>query len=51
MYEADAASPKLKDWYGLLVDQALLAEGSEIKDPAGYVSRVNVLLTEVLAKG
>jgi molecular chaperone HtpG len=51
LHEADAASPKLKDWYALLVDQALLAEGSEIKDPAGYVSRVNVLLTEVLAKG
>ena len=51
MYEADAANPKLKDWYGLLVDQALLAEGSDIKDPAGYVTRVNVLLTEVLTKG
>lgn len=51
IHEADAASPRLKDWYGLLVDQALLAEGSEIKDPAGYVARVNVLLTEVLAKG
>ena len=51
IHEADAASTRLKDWYALLVDQALLAEGSEIKDPAGYVSRVNVLLTEVLAKG
>ena len=51
LHAADAASPKLKEWYSLLVDQALLAEGSEIKDPAGYVSRVNVLLTEVLAKG
>jgi molecular chaperone HtpG len=51
LHEADSASPKLKDWYALLVDQALLAEGSEIKDPAGYVARVNGLLTEVLAKG
>jgi molecular chaperone HtpG len=51
MYDADAANPKLKDWYGLLVDQALLAEGSEIKDPAGYVSRVNGFLADMLAKG
>jgi molecular chaperone HtpG len=51
LYEADAANPKLKDWYGLLVDQSLLAEGSEIKDPAGYVAKVNTFLTDMLAKG
>ena len=51
MYDADPANPKLKDWYVLMVDQALLAEGSEIKDPAGYVSKVNVFLTDMLAKG
>jgi molecular chaperone HtpG len=50
MYEADNANPKLGDWYKLLVDQALLAEGSEIKDPAGYVAKVNGFLAEVLAK-
>ena len=51
LYEADASNPKLKDWYGLLVDQSLLAEGSEIKDPAGYVAKVNAFLTDMLAKG
>ncbi len=51
MFTTDSTNPKLKDWYGLLVDQALLAEGSEIKDPAGYVSKVNGFLAEVLAKG
>jgi molecular chaperone HtpG len=50
MYDADGANPKLGDWYQLLVDQALLAEGSEIKDPAGYVAKVNGFLAEVLAK-
>jgi molecular chaperone HtpG len=50
MYESDHGNPKLKDWYELMVDQALLAEGSEIKDPAGYVAKVNNFLTEVLAK-
>ena len=51
MFETDKENPKLKDWYQLMVDQALLAEGSEIKDPAGYVAKVNSFLTEVLAKG
>jgi molecular chaperone HtpG len=51
LHEADPANPKLKDWYGLMVDQALLAEGSEIKDPAGYVAKVNGFLAEMLAKG
>jgi len=50
-FSENSEDPKLKDWYQLLVDQALLAEGSEIKDPAGYVSKVNGFLTEVLAKG
>ncbi|MDB5106918.1 MAG: heat shock protein Hsp90 [Fibrobacteres bacterium] len=50
MYAADPANPRLKDWYQLMVDQALLAEGSEIKDPAGYVAKVNTFLTDMLAK-
>jgi molecular chaperone HtpG len=49
-FEADPADPKLPAWYGVLVDQALLAEGSELKDPAGYVARVNGFLAEVLGK-
>ncbi len=49
-FEADANDPQLKEWYGVLVDQALLAEGSEVKDPAGYVNKVNRFLTEVLQK-
>ncbi len=32
----------------LLLDQALLAEGGELADPAGYVRRVNQLLLEAL---
>jgi molecular chaperone HtpG len=34
-FEANPSDPKLADWYGVLVDQALLAEGSDLKDPAG----------------
>jgi len=35
----------------LLFDQALLAEGGELADPAGYVRRVNILLVDALGKG
>jgi molecular chaperone HtpG len=49
-FEANPADPKLADWYGVLVDQALLAEGSDLKDPAGYVARVNGFLAEMLGR-
>lgn len=48
IWEANADDARLGDWYRVLVDQALLAEGSEVKDPAGYVARVNKFLVEVL---
>ncbi len=35
----------------LLFDQALLAAGGELADPAAYVRRVNVLLVEALSAG
>ncbi len=36
----------LADWAGLLFDQALLAEGGQLDDPAAFVKRVNRLLLE-----
>ncbi|MGI4815101.1 MAG: molecular chaperone HtpG [Janthinobacterium lividum] len=41
-------SPRLNDWSHLLFDQALLAEGGTLEDPASYVRRTNTLLTEQL---
>jgi molecular chaperone HtpG len=32
------------DWCHLLFDQALLAEGGTLEDPASYVRRTNTLL-------
>jgi molecular chaperone HtpG len=32
------------DWASLLYDQALLAEGGQLEDPAGFVRRCNALL-------
>ncbi len=40
----DAAGDKFKDWAHLLFDQALLAEGGTLADPASFVKRMNEML-------
>jgi molecular chaperone HtpG len=35
------------DWASVLLDQALLAEGGQLDDPAGFVKRVNTLMLEM----
>ena len=35
---------KFSDWVSLLFDQALLAEGGTLEDPAGFVKRMNQML-------
>ncbi len=35
---------KLADWASVLFDQALLAEGGQLEDPAGFVRRLNALM-------
>ncbi len=37
------------DWTSVLFDQALLAEGGQLDDPAGFVKRVNHLMLEMRA--
>ena len=39
-----ASSEHFDDLAGILFDQALLAEGGQLDDPAAYVRRVNALL-------
>ncbi|MGA2654852.1 MAG: molecular chaperone HtpG [Gammaproteobacteria bacterium] len=36
--------PQLTDWAHLLLDQAILAEGGQLDDPAAFVKRMNQLL-------
>jgi molecular chaperone HtpG len=38
---------RFADWAGLLFDQALLAEGGQLEDPAGFVRRSNELMLEL----
>lgn len=39
-----ADSANFDDWCHLLFDQALLAEGGALDDPASFVKRTNALL-------
>jgi molecular chaperone HtpG len=43
--ESDDA--RFGDWSSILFDQALLAEGGQLEDPASYVKRLNTLLLSV----
>jgi molecular chaperone HtpG len=40
----DAAGPRFGDWAHMLFDQALLAEGGSLADPASFVKRLNEML-------
>ncbi len=42
---------QFSDWSHVLFDQALLAEGGQLDDPAGFVSRLNGLLLKMTAGG
>jgi len=41
---------KFDDWAAVLFDQALLAEGGQLDDPASFVKRMNQLLLEMSGK-
>jgi len=40
---------RVGDWASLLFDQALLAEGARLEDPAGFVRRMNALMLGLTA--
>ena len=44
-----AESLHFDDWAAVLFDQALLAEGGQLDDPAGFVKRINHLMLEMRA--
>ena len=41
---------KLGDWSQLLLEQAQLAEGGQLDDPAGFVRRLNQMLLDAVAR-
>ncbi|PKN16586.1 MAG: molecular chaperone HtpG [Deltaproteobacteria bacterium HGW-Deltaproteobacteria-23] len=46
MYDSDKADPKLADYCELLLDQALLTEGSTIKDPLKFTKLISELMVK-----
>ncbi len=40
-------SVRFEDWAHILLDQAILAEGGQLEDPAGFVQRFNKILLEL----
>jgi molecular chaperone HtpG len=45
--EGGAPSARFADWARVLFDQALLAEGGTLEDPATFVKRINELMLEL----
>jgi molecular chaperone HtpG len=44
LYKKNAADPRLEKYSRLLFDQAVIAEGSKLKDPLAFGQRINELL-------
>jgi len=51
IFEQNAQDPRLDTYAKLLYDQAVIAEGSKLKDPAGFARRVNELMTKDATAG
>lgn len=47
--EAEREGSRFNDWAEVLFDQALLAEGGQLDDPATFVKRMNQLMLEMRA--
>jgi molecular chaperone HtpG len=48
-FDKNPADPRLESFGRLLYEEAVIAEGSKLKDPAGFARRVNDLLARALA--
>jgi molecular chaperone HtpG len=48
--ETETDEPRFTDWSHVLFDQAMLAEGGQLDDPAGFVERLNALLMKLAGK-
>ena len=46
LYEKNADDPRVEDYGRLLYEQAVIAEGSKVKDPAAFARRINELLVK-----
>jgi len=44
---AETDDERFSEWATVLLDQAILAEGGQLEDPAGFVSRLNRLMLAI----
>jgi len=49
--QAEADDSRFADWSRILFDQATLAEGGQLDDPAGFVKRLNELMLTMAGDG
>lgn len=47
---AEKSKKKFADWSDILFDQALLAEGGQLEDPASFVAKLNKMLVSIARK-
>lgn len=45
--EEETAEDRFADWAWILFDQAILAEGGQLEDPAAFVNRLNRMISEI----
>ncbi len=50
LYERDSSDPRVEDFGRLLYDEAVLTEGSKLKDPNAFARRINELIVAMGAK-
>jgi molecular chaperone HtpG len=46
--KVEAGGERFSDWSHILFDQALLAEGGQLEDPASFVQRLNGLMLAMI---
>ena len=49
--EDESDESRFSDWSHILFDQATLAEGGQLEDPAGFVKRLNELMLTLAGGG
>ncbi len=50
LHGKDAADPRIENTARLLLDEAVIAEGSRVKDPAAFAKRINELLAKAMSQ-
>jgi len=48
--DGEKSKKKFADWSDILFDQALLAEGGQLEDPASFVAKLNKMLVSIAKK-